>query len=661
MHRRTKSTNGRGARSSCVRGFKFSTAATALAASGLAFAVGPAAGQDVRPLLVVDHVAASEWLPDAHDERLVSALSMLPDRIAELPGEIPGLEPEIAGVIELLVRTAARPGRFSLTYNPNNPTGFFGYGLVVSTETGGRGEANALHAQAVRVMQQAGDRVQPRPSELFNGFTEIPTPGGSVHFGAREDAGVWRYEIIAGSVDDPAAGFDAFADLADGAFDPVVRGRLDLTSLTAAVNTAQMMAGEEGQQFTPIRRLLERAGLIGPNAMNFDYSVGHSKDALMGRLRAQRAQRFFEFLRLPTDTIPAGHFATMPADSYYATMARLDLGFIEALLDLAAEFGAPVSDMEAQFRGELDMDLREDLLRPLGGSVGYYMSESTGGGGLTSLVVLSTFKDRERFLASHAKLVELSNELRGQMGAFGRYIRLEAWEHMGVSMMSLRFPGVPVPLEISYAVTDEWLVVSPTPQGAIAGAMQAIGRGDEGLLSNPRFKGKLPVDKGLQSFQIVDTHHTIRNGYPTAQFLGSAIANMVRSPVGAPREPGVIVPTFNELRKGIEASWQYSVWDGEDLWTHAGGDRSALAVLAGQAGAFGGGGFGGSLAPALLGMMEGGGPAGPLFMTDPPEGPTFAGLALDGALAGVPAPYAAAAIILSAEAARERAAGQGVR
>lgn len=601
-----------------------------------------AAAQKVRPVLVVDHTGVETWMPDAHDAGVRRAVSMLPDRLAELPAEIPDMDREMADVIRLLVTTAAQPGRFSLTYNPNNPTGFFGYGLVISAETEGREHAGRLQELTQFAVDQADGRFQTEPSELVEGFTQIPTPGGTVHFGPRNDNGQWRYEIIAGSVDDPGAGFDQFTDLADGAFEPVMRARLDLTALTAAVNTGQMMAGRDGQQFVPFRRLLERAHLLGDHAMNFEYAGGHSEDATRMMMRADRAKGFFEFLRLPTDTIPRSHLSAIPSDSYYATLARLDMGFVEAIMDLAAEFDAPVSDFEAEFRNQLGLDLREDILSTLGGSVGYYLSEPTGGGGLTSAVLMSTFKDRERFLSTHARLVEMANDARRHIPeGFGRYILLDSWKHAGADLMSLRFPGLPIPLEITYAVTDDWLLLAPTPQGAIAAVAQATGKGDKGLLGNPRFAEYLDTDAAMQSFQVVDGYHTMRGGYPLVQFIGSALANAVRSPGGGDREPGLVVPTFNDLRDDIKATVTYTVWDEDALMAHTWGDRSFLAMTATQFGAMGGGG--GSLSSALPAIMQGlgqnRGGGGPIFMKDPPVGPVFAGV-----MASAPLPFTAAAL-----------------
>ncbi|MEL7473395.1 MAG: hypothetical protein AAGK04_08760 [Planctomycetota bacterium] len=630
-------------------------AATLAIAAGLTLGAAPASAQDARPLFMIDHVELDAWAPDEHDAALRRALSMLPDRLAELPREIPDMDAEIAEVVTLLVRTAARPGRLAITYNPNNNTGLWGYGLAISAETEGREAAHTLAGHARFAIDQADGRFVLRESELVEGFTEIPTPAGSVHFGPRRDGDTWRFEILAGSVSDPAQGLDQFADVADGDYEPIVRGRIDLGSLTAAVNMAQMAAGEDGRQLVPIRHKLEQAGLLGDDAMNFDYAIGFSDEHLHGTLRAEGAKRFFEFLRFPTDTIPRAHYKAFPSDVYYATAARLDFGFIEAMLDLAAEFGAPIEDAEQELRNQTGIDLREDLLRTLGGTMAFYSSESTGGGGLLSTVLMSTFQDRDRFLKTHARMVEMANDAARQIPTPGKYVKLEAWKHDGLDLMSLRFPGLPVPFELTYAVTRDWLIFAGTPQAAIAAAMQASGRGDDGLLSNPRLGDAIPHRKGLQSFEAVDSHHTIRSGYAATQLLGSAIANLVRSPHGDARRIGLITPTFGELREGLAPIVKYSVWDGDDLTTHGTSDRSWLGTMAGQAGAFGGGG--GSVMSFLPMIMQAaergdfdGGP--PLFMGKPVPGPVFA------ALSQAPLPYVAAGAVLYADTLGEDATSQ---
>ena len=36
----------------------------------------------------------------------------------------------------------------------------------------------------------------------------------------------------------------------------------------------------------------------------------------------------------------------------------------------------------------------------------------------------------------------------------------------GADMVSLQFPGVPVPIELTAALTDKWLLITPSPQAA---------------------------------------------------------------------------------------------------------------------------------------------------------------------------------------------------
>jgi len=74
------------------------------------------------------------------------------------------------------------------------------------------------------------------------------------------------------------------------------------------------------------------------------------------------------------------------------------------------------------------------------------------------------------------------------------------------------------------------------------------------------------------------------SGYPLASLLGSALGNLVRSPT-EPRDPGLVVPVINDLRRDARAIAQFSYWSGEDYIVASTGDRSLLVNACGLAGA----------------------------------------------------------------------------
>src|SRR5690606_24824190 len=95
----------------------------------------------------------------------------------------------------------------------------------------------------------------------------------------------------------------------------------------------------------------------------------------------------------------------------------------------------------------------------------------------------------------------------------------------------------------------------------------------------------------LASISFVDSSRTIRDGYTLTSMVGSAMANLVRSPIAggrenaAAREPGLVVPPYRDLVAGAKPMVSVSYWSGDDLITEATGDRSVLVNGAATSGA----------------------------------------------------------------------------
>lgn len=559
---------------------------------GMALMGGVAQGQGanppgVQPLVVYEHAPMSAWLVDEKDAALREALALLPRRLAELPGEIPDMPAEVEPLLQLALRTLAQPARVSITYNPDNAMGgFFGYGLTLSVAARDKAHAEQLHGvlhEAMSERMRQGGMPAPAESMRFANMRDIGLPFGLISYGPREGNEGWRYEVIVGAVDNPDAGFDRLPDGAQG-FRPVVRAALDLSALTPAVNMVRTMAGREmPQEGNAVISELEAGGVIGPNAMRGNYVAGYTETEMVSVMRLLGAAKHAERWRMAREPLAARDLAAVPADATMVSLAKGDLAMLVDVLDKLAERGLPVAEHLAEFKAMTGVDLRTDILETVGGTWGAYMSDATGGGSLGSGVLFASLKDRGRFSEAHRKLVAAASKAIGEQ-EHGRYVRLATWKDGDAELVSLRFPGVPVPLEVTYAVAGDWVVAGLTPQATMVGARQAMGKGDRGLTANAAFGAAMPKGREVTSVSFVDVSRTMRNGYTIVSMAGSAAANLVRSPAGG-RDVGVLVPPYGELVKGARPTIKYSYWDGEDLVTEAHADRSALVNAAGTMGA----------------------------------------------------------------------------
>jgi hypothetical protein len=566
-------------------------------------AAGQPKAADAKPLsvFVMEHAGLDKLLVDPKDKALAGAVSMLPARVRELPRELHGnMPPAAVSAMNLVLATIARPARVTITYNAENPAGgAFGYGAVVSFEAKDQQDAEQLQAQVGSLLAMTPAPKMGKPGQRWKTMTDVQTPVGMLSYGPREGKQGWRYDVIFGSVDAPEAGLEVLPAAPEG-IQPVLRARFDLAGLGPAMDMAGMMgAGKDPRVAEQIAKAKE-AGFGGPDSVKVSYVTGYTKTENVAFTTFEHAAKMGAMLMLPKGQLSGTDLASVPADAYMATISKQDLSFADRLLDQLAEHGQPVQAHLDEFQAHTGVDLREDIIHALGGTVALYTSDSTGGGSIASVVAMISFKDRARFMAAQAKLTALANTLADQIPIGPGYVRFKPWKDGETDLVSLRFPGLPVPLELTYALTRDWLILSPTPQGAIAAARQATGRGDQGLTANPSFAAAWPKGKAVTRVSFIDSPRTMRMGYPILSLAGSAVANAVRSPTDPEREPGLVVPTYNELREGARARLSYGYWRGDDFVSEMHTDRSVLVNASSALGA------GTVAAPLIAAMIAGG-------------------------------------------------------
>jgi hypothetical protein len=107
------------------------------------------------------------------------------------------------------------------------------------------------------------------------------------------------------------------------------------------------------------------------------------------------------------------------------------------------------------------------------------------------------------------------------------------------------------------------------------------------LLSSKAFRQQWPgALDGVIKIQFLDSPRAIRKGYGLTTLLGGMLENGVRSPMGADRDPGMIVPAYHDLVQGSRAMIEVTRWEGDDLVTMAHADGSMLVNIAGVSGAY---------------------------------------------------------------------------
>lgn len=564
-------------------------AAAVMTASGVLPAWAQNAGKQLEPaktLLVVDRAALSDLMRDAKDKKFDVALGMLSSRLRELPDEIPDMPPQVADVLDLILNAVARPAKVAISYGAGNPAhGLWGYGITVSVEAKDAGDAKEMHASVNALLAQSDlpKQFAPKESERIKGMADMPLPMGFglMSYGPRESASGWRYEVIIGSLDNPDAAFAAIPQPMGGA-EPVLRGRLDLEQLTPAAQFIMTMAGGKDPEIRELFKQVTEMGLIGPNALKIDFEDGYTKTAHLGRVVVRGLKAHREAYTMSDAKLTKAELAMVPLNATMASISKTNWAKMKETLDQAIEQSPELADGLQKFEDETGVDLREDILDSLGETVALYTSDATGGGSIASAVAVMGLKDRAKFLAAHDKLLAKGNDLLSQVPKARGYVKITPWEEGGIRLHSVRFGGIPVPVEITYGVVGDYVLASLTPQGALAAARQMSGKGDAGLGSHEQFAAAIG-GREVSGVSYIDTSWMMHAGYPFVSMVGSAVSNGVRARDGS-REPGMIVPTYAELAAGARPSVQVMMWNGDDYLIESHGDKSVLVRGAGAAG-----------------------------------------------------------------------------
>ncbi|MBL8764004.1 MAG: hypothetical protein JNM07_07025 [Phycisphaerae bacterium] len=541
-----------------------------------------------QPVLLFEHAGLDAVLVDGKDAALKRAIAMLPARVNELRSEIPDFPNLPPALTDMALKLLSRPGRVALTYASeakNQTGGAMGFGLVVSALMADEKDARAVHemVSGFNVVDQRGR--PPVASKKHPGMSEMAIPVvGAVRFGPRQAESGWRYELQMGSMLDPDAAFGALGGPMVEGMTPVVRMRADLSSLSVfgdmARSAVSIRAPEMNERLAQIQSMF-----TGPDAVRLSGQFGHMSDRNVTVYRVANMGKHAESLGLSKQALSSADIDAIPADACWAVMSQLSWKGSLAELRAVVQNEPGAKRHLDEFRSRTGVDPFADVLENMGTRVGLYMSDTTGGSSLASMVLLAEMSDRAKLRAAMEKLAAFANaQLRESHDVRG-YVRVRVYDDAagGGRMLSLTFPGVPIPFEPTIAMADRWLVLGASPQAAAGAARHIVAKG-KGLGSNPAFAAAAPKGRPVTYIGFSDTAELMRGGYPMVQMVTSAITNAMRSPASADREPGMVLPLFGELRAGARASVSFAYFDGDDYVYQSESDRSILVGTAGSMG-----------------------------------------------------------------------------
>ena len=570
--------------------------------------VGAEVLADSTPVIVFQHSGCGAMMPDENDAGLRRALGMLTDRLAELPGEIQRMSHNqdaakamwIADrILPLLTATFEYPAEWAVLDNGINDFGVSDFDARVVFDTGSHDEAEKLQNIVSGLFQMAIPNSTLQAAESNANFLEFPTPVATLLFGPVDDGGQFAlgFDLGGDGIRTNRIALKTPSEL--GGVKAVYQFHLDGQGMMDLINTVAGMAPNPSfkEQLQAFMEQMAEGDIYLDIAGGFKDGRALSVTKMtnfkeLQGILAQHAPGFAPGLGFISPDL----LKSVPVDARMASAANQDVkAIINGSLQQAANASQGQFDPEtvfAQVQMQVGIHPIHDFIDYLGSNWVSYTSDSTGGGGWMSLVFLNEGVDSDGLQATFDKLSNMANAI-GSSQAMG-YVRCQAWDGdqwktRGLKAgYTLTFPGLPVPFELSMGLTDNSLVAALTPQAVRTAALQATGQRRGSILNNPRFAESFSEKlKQVNKVSFIDTEASLARGYPMAQLFGTAVANFVRSPIDPARDPGMVVPTYDDLARGARGAIQMAYIDGEDYVLVSSSDASWLVNIAGISGSLG--------------------------------------------------------------------------
>lgn len=520
--------------------------------------------QEPEPVLEIHSVGLYEWPEVRKDKKVVEAKRLLRSRIPLLALEF-DMDPSQGEALQL--GWDLLTSKMSIRMLPTDQ----GMGASMVFEPG-VGVPSDMFEHLGWLAEQSGFQM----GDIARDSMKMMGPLGEMEM-AFDEQRLWLRTTDAEvqSLDIP------LRDLPAGAI-ALASGRIDVNGLVEMFAPGTLEEMEQGSDVfagSPIFMF------VGPNASPVEFAVGtvggrmHLTSRLIGAADGMR-----EMGASPESVFTAEDFRAIPVDAVRVSATQTNVVGLLKLVEQAS--AASMDDPFAEINRELGIDIIDDLLANVGDRLVFYMSDSTGGGGLFSSVVLLDLRDTDAMRESHARLVSRLNELAADR--IRGYVRVMEWNSGGVDAWTMTTPGIPVPLELSWAIADDKLVVAVSPGSLRVALRQLTSRSARSVVDHRGFKDEvLPriPENGAAVVYFADTRRLAKKGYGLTALLTSALANAARLPDDPERVRGTLIDDFGSFTSGIKESSSVSWWDGDDLRTHYIGDESVLVELSAGLGA----------------------------------------------------------------------------
>jgi hypothetical protein len=524
-------------------------------------------------------------LDDAKDASLLAALVRMQKNDLSLP---PDMAPDEVRAVNMLVDAFLSELDFRLSVQTPSGADAMPFGATLSTRGNAGTSAESLHQQVKTIMSMTGaPKGMPDPSYpgfmAFNGNGSDQTP---FWFGT-ETVGGDVTTIFSVNTPPRVSETDWSGCGVPAGTNPLLGALIDFNEMQPLLAMAAMVEPQAGA-------MLSQWGLTGPQAMRLEFAAWRAKQSMRYGGRISNYGVHFGDLMVEGG-VGVQELGVVPADAVAMQVDRFDLsGMFDFMLSMAGGVVAPdmggasketpmspAEMMLMQAKAMIGINLKTEFIDYLGDALVMYRSRSTGGDGLMSSVLLVKLSNADGMATSLGTLAARLNAMLSPLSQ--GYAQITTWAQPDCGeAIALTFPGVPVPLELSLVVKDDWLVAALNPQAMVAACRQLDA--STSILDNPRFSSSVGSDAiGAVQVSFSDLPAQLDRGYGYAVGLMSAISNYTRPRRNAAADVQMILPPYADLVKDARPCVLIARMSGDDMVYTGSGDSSISVLVTGAA------------------------------------------------------------------------------
>lgn len=524
------------------------------------------------------------FLDDPKDAGLRAALVMMQENGLSLPPNMTAVESHAVNLIadamlsEVDVRVSMR--------EPSDPAGM-PFGFTASSRGNTGASAKTLLEQVTTLMLMT-DAPLSIPDPDRPGIMTIERQRGEppLWFGTESVGGASTF-VFSVNMPPERAATDWSRTGLPSATDPLFGAMIDFGEM-------QPLLGMAATAGPGAELILSKLGLTGPNAMRMECAAwrGGGTMRLGGRI-SNYVTHFGDML--VEGGVGEQQLRVVPSDAVAMQANRFDIGgMCDTMLtfadgNMALKMGGdaeqmPMSPSEMmcmQAKMMIGINPKTEFIDYLGDSLVFYRSRSTGGGGVMSGVMLLGLSNADGMATTLGTLASRINAI--VVPDSQGYAQITTWSHPDCGeVIALAFPGLPVPVELSLVVKENWLVATLNPQAMVAACRQFSA--STSVQDNPRFASAVGSEgTGAVQVNFLDLPAQLDQGYGIAVGLMSAVSNYTRprrdASVGVP----MILPPYADLADGTEPCVLLARVSGDDLVYTGSCDSSVNVLLTGAA------------------------------------------------------------------------------